>query len=517
MEAALASMRVDDVHIKRMGEAKNSLLEKRRLLNGSKCGSIATASIPRQGSLLAPNDYDLLTSEGEQGLEAALRCVRALNPALAQRGVPVPLEADQQPCSSSQTSLATPLQQLWTCNELRFEFRNLAKLVNECLNGEQAIDSQSRQMIIRLEEWLSEEQCRDSFSIRLCVHNPAYNPRLTYFCHSVLDQNGKAEVHRRTSELEEAVKKSNTVRARMIEMEKYDKYQINPIFGVCTSYRRRLNAPEYYVKGRKPVSRPSFNPQRSPTEFWEHQFPLHKYAFEGNHVKVRELLKQGHNPNELDNDCWTPLHYCAFYNRLQACEVLMLHPKTSVNAVNKTGATALHFAALNGHVFLVELILSHQFVDIADWQESAYLLANQLRPNKLEVQLVGGASLQVEAPNSQPTAGELRDAVLAIEGLSSPEAARIFAIWVTSQRLSLQLKAEQKVHVHLEKWGDHLEKWGDPLEPGMQLEEDQVRIVLRRDARTLLGDEQMLDFSISRAPIAAPDPISVILKLILLG
>lgn len=30
MENALASMRVDDVHIKRMGEAKNSLLEKRR-------------------------------------------------------------------------------------------------------------------------------------------------------------------------------------------------------------------------------------------------------------------------------------------------------------------------------------------------------------------------------------------------------------------------------------------------------------------------------------------------------
>lgn len=43
--------------------------------------------------------------------------------------------------------------------------------------------------------------------------------------------------------------------------------------------------------------------------------------------------------------------------------MLMTHSKTSVNAVNKTGHTALHFAALNGHYFLVELILSHQFVD----------------------------------------------------------------------------------------------------------------------------------------------------------
>lgn len=42
----------------------------------------------------------------------------------------------------------------------------------------------------------------------------------------------------------------------------------------------------------------------------------------------------------------------------------MTHPKTNVNAVNKTGATALHFAALNGHAYLVELILSHQFIDV---------------------------------------------------------------------------------------------------------------------------------------------------------
>ena len=76
------------------------------------------------------------------------------------------------------------------------------------------------------------------------------------------------------------------------------------------------------------------------------------------------MLRQGSDPNELDNDFWTPLHYCAFYNRLEVCQVLLLHPDMDVNITNRTGATPLHFAALNGHVYVAELILSHQFADI---------------------------------------------------------------------------------------------------------------------------------------------------------
>ncbi|KAI1722206.1 ankyrin repeats (3 copies) domain-containing protein [Ditylenchus destructor] len=523
--------------------------------------------IGTESGFLAPNNYEVLvssasdrklsrsllrcrTQRGEDSVEAAMRCIRRLNNSLPARAVPIPL-CDSMPGTSSASQFRHQQQFQLQCSPLvcvpllgkypnvdkisiddptgtqRLQFCNLAKLVNESFNSDPTIDSQSRQMLIRIEEWLSEEQRRDilfinslfampnpSMRIRICVHNPAYHPRLAYFCHSVLDKSGKPELQQKSSELEEAVKKSNTVRARMIEMEKYDKYQINPIFGVFTSYKRRLMAPEYYVKGRKAIRKRSPTQQRSPTEFWEQQFPLHKYAFDGDHEKIRDLLNQGYNPNELDNDFWTPLHYCAFYNRFEACQVLMTHSKTSVNAVNKTGHTALHFAALNGHYFLVELILSHQFVDTniedangmtaldlcdkvpkPDWQDAAFLLRScQLRPTKLEVQIIGGSALQVEVADiREATAGELRDSVLATEGMTQA-AGRIFAIWISSKRLSLQLKAEQKVNVHLEKWPEHLEKWGDPPtgDPITSDEADQARIILRRDARTLLGDEQAL-------------------------
>lgn len=57
----------------------------------------------------------------------------------------------------------------------------------------------------------------------------------------------------------------------------------------------------------------------------------------------------------------------------------------------------------------------------------------------------------------------------------------------------LQLKAEQKIKVQLDKWPDHLDKWGGPPDEGRAgIEEDRACIMFKRDARTLLGDEQLL-------------------------
>ncbi len=73
----------------------------------------------------------------------------------------------------------------------------------------------------------------------------------------------------------------------------------------------------------------------------------------------RMLLAQGWDPNVKDDDTWTPLHYAAFYNKLDVCSELLLYSKIDVNITNKTGITALHFAALNAHEYVVELILTH--------------------------------------------------------------------------------------------------------------------------------------------------------------
>lgn len=58
--------------------------------------------------------------------------------------------------------------------------------------------------------------------------------------------------------------------------------------------------------------------------------------------------------------------------------------------------------------------------------------------------------------------------------------------------LGLQLNAEKPVYGHLDRWHEHLEKWGEPALTNHHSDADIPRLVLKRDARTLLGDEQEL-------------------------
>lgn len=119
--------------------------------------------------------------------------------------------------------------------------------------------------------------------------------------------------------------------------------------------------PDYYAKGRRTRERLRSNAQSNE---WGQKYRLHAACYEGNVESIKKLLDHGANPNEPDDSSWFPLHYCTFYNQFEACELLMLNTSTNVNMTNKTGSTALHFAAMNGHDLLVELILSHSRIDI---------------------------------------------------------------------------------------------------------------------------------------------------------
>ena len=47
---------------------------------------------------------------------------------------------------------------------------------------------------------------------------------------------------------------------------------------------------------------------------WVDEFPLHKFACEGNVDGIRAYLSQGiqFDPNSLDDDRWAPLHYACW-------------------------------------------------------------------------------------------------------------------------------------------------------------------------------------------------------------
>ncbi len=70
---------------------------------------------------------------------------------------------------------------------------------------------------------------------------------------------------------------------------------------------------------------------------------LRAAAGKGDTPSVVALLKAGTNPNCLDVDKWTPLHWAARNNSLDAAKVLLAHG-ADVNTENKGGRTPLAYA-----------------------------------------------------------------------------------------------------------------------------------------------------------------------------
>ncbi|XP_032673983.1 ankyrin repeat domain-containing protein 39 [Odontomachus brunneus] len=75
--------------------------------------------------------------------------------------------------------------------------------------------------------------------------------------------------------------------------------------------------------------------------------------------RVEMLLRNGASVNAVDSSGYTPLHYAARNAQRQLCEVL-LHHGADVNARTRYGqATALHRAATRGRDDIVKLLLCH--------------------------------------------------------------------------------------------------------------------------------------------------------------
>ncbi|EFO17779.2 hypothetical protein LOAG_10719 [Loa loa] len=292
-----------------------------------------------------------------------------------------------------------------------------------------------------------------------------------------MDYDRNSNITKESCDLAEEVRRSNNAKAKMMGYDKYDMFIINPIFGTGLHYAN-ANEQQYYAKDllRENASSSS----SSSGECWSEKYPLHKAAHDDNVDDIRRLLAQGMIANEKDNASWTPLHYGVFYNNLRATEVLLLHQGTDVNASNKVGSTALHFAALQGNVYMVELLLSHSKINVdakdssgrcpidicacvpkIEYQKVAKLLLNWKRLNKVQVELMDGGNAQLLLTHGHDTTAEELHAEMCKELKFNNDSGKLFAIWICSDRLSLQLKADHKPMLHMNKWKSKIAKFGN--------------------------------------------------------
>ncbi|KAI2914116.1 hypothetical protein CBS147320_10415 [Aspergillus niger] len=92
--------------------------------------------------------------------------------------------------------------------------------------------------------------------------------------------------------------------------------------------------------------------------------PLTLAAYRGSCHVARNLLASEAEFNAQDTNGLTALHIAACEGDMLVVELLLQHPEVDVNAQDTDGLTALHIAAGEGHMPVVELLLQHPRVDV---------------------------------------------------------------------------------------------------------------------------------------------------------
>ncbi|XP_065910640.1 osteoclast-stimulating factor 1-like [Dysidea avara] len=85
--------------------------------------------------------------------------------------------------------------------------------------------------------------------------------------------------------------------------------------------------------------------------------PLHEAAKRGNVGFLNECLANQVSVNGLDKSGSTPLHWAASGGHAECAKILLAVPNIELDVQNKLGDTALHNAAWKGHVAIVEMLL----------------------------------------------------------------------------------------------------------------------------------------------------------------
>jgi len=290
-----------------------------------------------------------------------------------------------------------------------------------------------------------------------------------------------------------------------------------------------------------------------PGSGWGERFPMHKAAMVGDSRRVRELIKASYPPATADDDSWTPLHYAAWYGKTAVVRVLMQDWMGSPTTKSDNGATALHFASRNGHPEVVSILLACPIVDPTgqdnegataielctklkqgQWQEVARILKDPTahiavnRFSKLDnynpqdarnfrIYLMDGSEKSIRLPGGDDTsAADLRRGIAGMVHIPD-ECIDMFAVWVASPSLSVQLEDSMKPLKRLTRWPQMLELYAEPSgwgeEPVLVFKRNQLlslqkeRKIRSPAALKFLFDEALVNFTNSFWPCSVDDTV----------
>lgn len=87
------------------------------------------------------------------------------------------------------------------------------------------------------------------------------------------------------------------------------------------------------------------------------QYPMHEAARRGNFQFLTECIKNGVSVNALDKSGSTPVHWASHAGHIQCLEALLAVNNIEINVQNRLGDTPLHSASWKGHVEAVKMLI----------------------------------------------------------------------------------------------------------------------------------------------------------------
>ena len=160
--------------------------------------------------------------------------------------------------------------------------------------------------------------------------------------------------------------------------------KILPFFGLALALATVLFALSCSTKNNKNSGQALAIPDQIKPEQTLQSVSLFKAALEGDLSKVSEMVQQGSDVNQTDQDGRTALMYAAFNGHAEVAKILLAH-KTDVNLRDPEGRTALMFASSGPFPETVKLLLDHQAdPNIVDFQEHFTALMYAAAEGQLE-------------------------------------------------------------------------------------------------------------------------------------
>lgn len=183
----------------------------------------------------------------------------------------------------------------------------------------------------------------------------------------------------------------DTPKGRRASAKWYEKYYPAPTGYFRAYYYRSLNEEEFqfspdrekdsYIKIiLKRKASPIFTPVPEPVE------EMMRAIFNGDAVKIAEMIAGGMDVNIRDKYEWTPLIQAARYSKTEIIK-LLLSKGADLNAQSKQGVTALHIAASQSHLEIVKILLEYgaSVADIRITPDRDFPTASQKKVNNTKV------------------------------------------------------------------------------------------------------------------------------------